>query len=285
MEDDNKKHPSLPANYVTLVQLQERWLKEKERKEKEKEREEELKRKNDSVDHRSRPNSSKSTSSNRRVWNRRDKPVALVSGVEVSGDGDKNADEGGKSVTSKKETNRRRKNPSLQVEKEVTEKDGVAHALPENVDKEDIGSRRNEESRGRGVGGGLRAKGNNLDQRVEVETKIRELSVNARTGKGNGEFRRTSTFHNPGYREFRGNGYKRFGRRELWKQTDSGMVWIKKGELFNGNAGTMEKSESSGSVSEKPCCVELVPHCAFHDLRVAGNVGASDMEDQEPWDC
>ncbi|GLT71175.1 hypothetical protein SLA2020_432100 [Shorea laevis] len=47
MEDDGKEkkkkenYPSLPSNYVTLVQLQERWLKEKERKQREKEQEEE----------------------------------------------------------------------------------------------------------------------------------------------------------------------------------------------------------------------------------------------------
>lgn len=274
MEDDNKKHPSLPANYVTLAQLQERWLKEKEGKEKEKqkqeEREEKLKRKladqkgsvghtsrpnsskstnSNSVGHRSRPNSSKSTNSNIRVWNRRDKPVALVSAVEVAGDGDKNADQEGKTVTSKRKTHGRRKNPNLEVEKGITEKDGVAHALPENGDKEDIGGRRSEESRG--VGGGFRAKGNSLDQTVEVETKIRDLSVNARTGKGNGKLRRPNGFHNRGNRELRGNGFERFGRSEVRKQRDSGMVWVKKGEIFNGNAGTMQKSESSGSVSGK----------------------------------
>lgn len=257
MEDNNKKHPSLPANYVTLAQLQERWLKVKEEKEKEKqqqeEREEELKRKpadqKDSVGHRSRPNSYKSTNSKRWVRNLRDKPVALVSGVKVAVDGDKKADQEGKSVNSKKKKHQTLKNPKIEFEKEVTEKDGVAHALPENGDKEDIGWRRKEESRG--VGGGLRAKGSNLDQTVEVETKIRDLSVNARTGKGNGELRRTSTFHNRGNWEFRGNGSWRFGRREVRKQRDSGMVWVKKGELFNGNAGTMQKSESSGSVSGK----------------------------------
>ncbi|KAL6995339.1 hypothetical protein U1Q18_005476 [Sarracenia purpurea var. burkii] len=43
-EDSIIKHPSLPLNYVTLVQLQERWVKEQQRKKREKEEEEERKR-------------------------------------------------------------------------------------------------------------------------------------------------------------------------------------------------------------------------------------------------
>ncbi|PSR99917.1 hypothetical protein CEY00_Acc23817 [Actinidia chinensis var. chinensis] len=44
MEDGRKKHPSLPSNYVTLVQLQERWHEEQKRKQREKVEEEERKR-------------------------------------------------------------------------------------------------------------------------------------------------------------------------------------------------------------------------------------------------
>ncbi|KAJ4701604.1 hypothetical protein OWV82_024822 [Melia azedarach] len=37
MEENNRKLPSLPSNYVTLVQLKERWIKEQQRKQKGKE--------------------------------------------------------------------------------------------------------------------------------------------------------------------------------------------------------------------------------------------------------
>ncbi|KAE8057044.1 hypothetical protein FH972_013766 [Carpinus fangiana] len=51
MEDEDKEkkkqknYPSLPSNYVTLVHLQQRWLKEKERKQRDKEEEDERQRK------------------------------------------------------------------------------------------------------------------------------------------------------------------------------------------------------------------------------------------------
>ncbi|KAA8537862.1 hypothetical protein F0562_027558 [Nyssa sinensis] len=41
--EENKQCPTVPSNYVTLAQLEERWLKEKERKEREKVEEEERK--------------------------------------------------------------------------------------------------------------------------------------------------------------------------------------------------------------------------------------------------
>lgn len=271
--EDKKKHPSVPANYVTLVQLQERWLKEKERQEKEKQqrerREEEVKPKladqKDSVGKQARPSNASKHRKSKASGSRRDEPGALAWKVVeevVAVDGDKKADQQGQSPASKKmkkkkRTQLRRQNPNPAAVKDVGHKEGVEHAPPEGGDKEDSRERRSEESRG------IRANGSDLDRTAEVETKFRDLSVNGGAEKRKSESRRAGGFHHHcGSREFRGYGAGRFGGR--WrKPRDGHVVWVKKGEPFDGNAGRMRKLEGTAALPGKDSLVLVLVFVFF----------------------
>ncbi|KAH7523739.1 hypothetical protein FEM48_Zijuj06G0044000 [Ziziphus jujuba var. spinosa] len=351
--EDNKKPSCLPSNYVTLVQLQERWLKEKEEKQKHKEQQEKQKKgegkqeqkgklqHQNAIARRSQP-VSKSLILGRVERNQLDKPEASVSEVGVGRD-NKNVDQEGKSINSKnkkkksrKNTYRKKQNPELVVEerKEVTENDGVAHKPPANKVGEDVQGTRNKGSRGmegkfraksssrdlnrtkvevetkfrdlsvhdsngkgcngmkqnpelvveerkevtendgvahkppaneegedvqgtwskesRGMEGKFRAKSSSRDlnrTKVEVETKFRDLSINDSKGKGCNEMKRTSTYNDRGKRELRDYGSRRLSHKQVRNPRDAGLIWVKKGEPFDGNVARMQTLEGSHSVS------------------------------------
>lgn len=83
-----------------------------------------------------------------------------------------------------------------------------------------------------GTRGETRAESKALDPTAHVEPSFRAVSVNGRIEKGNDGMRRSGAYRNHRHREFRG-----FGRREAWnaKEKDSGMIWVKKGEVSDGN--------------------------------------------------
>lgn len=103
------------------------------------------------------------------------------------------------------------------------------------MEKGNGGLKRNGEIRDQesgGTRGETRAESEALDPTAHVEPSFRAVSVNGRIEKGNDGMRRSGAYRNHHHRDFRG-----FGRRESWnaKEKDSGMIWVKKGEVSDGN--------------------------------------------------
>lgn len=103
------------------------------------------------------------------------------------------------------------------------------------TEKGNGGLKRNGDIRDResgGTKGETRAESKALDPTAHVEPSFRAVSVNGRIEKGNDGMRRRGAYQNHRHREFRG-----FGRQEAWnaKEKDSGMIWVKKGEVSDGN--------------------------------------------------
>ncbi|KAL5559186.1 hypothetical protein UlMin_035397 [Ulmus minor] len=241
--EDEKKNPSFPSNYVTLVQLQERWLKEKERKQREEEEEQlrklqqerEQKRKEEEdrkASDRTIEADSKPSNRNGRMQNRRYRRDAPVKEVEV--DGGERADQERKSEGKKKKKKKNKgKKPNVAVEEEVTGKEGVASEPPADIVKEDAPARRNGESRRHVVE--FRAKMKNLPETAEIEAKLENLSVKNGTEKVNDGLRKTKTQNHRGRGEIGGNRSRGLNLGDGWKRKDANWVWVKKGEAIDGN--------------------------------------------------
>jgi hypothetical protein len=80
------------------------------------------------------------------------------------------------------------------------------------------------------------------DRTAEIQQRVGDLSINSGIERVNVRVARLNTGVNRGNREYRGHG--RFGgRREVQQQTGVGMVWVRKGELPDDNAGGVQSSK------------------------------------------
>lgn len=95
------------------------------------------------------------------------------------------------------------------------------------------GLKRNGEKRNQGSGrtrGETKAESNNLDHAAQNGPESSTSSVYRGIDRGSNGLRRRDAYHSNGYL-----GFERFGRREVGNPKDSRMVWVKKGEVSDGN--------------------------------------------------
>lgn len=197
MEENKRKLPSLPPNYVTLVQLQERWMKQKEqqpqqRKQKVKEKQQQQRKQKWSEDDEQQEKSG----------------VALASTekrIELEAEG-----EGLKKNASKRKDRRRKKWRKTRAEDEgAIGGGGEAHAPEASVATEDVVV---------------------ADPTVEMEGKFRDMSIDGGSDKSaRPQSNKGRSFHRGKYtNHLRDRG----GRKE--KNARGMMVWVKKGDSVGG---------------------------------------------------
>ncbi|KAJ7958271.1 hypothetical protein O6P43_019026 [Quillaja saponaria] len=255
MEEEKKICPSLPSNFVTLVQLQERWFKEKEQEQMEKENNLEKRKleeekgqqrklqeegegggqiiQKSKTGFRSanlyrnqfRRNNRKDLEVNR-CWREVSHETCNKSQVEAG------ILEGNTEREKKSKKSKRKQKPS--VEEEVEGSEGTKHApLEEGKDEtKNIDVRRRDEQVGR------RSEFNPVIKNsiIRVERKFGDLSMKYENEKKSGRFTKPKNGH---YRSHMvGHGYGQHG-----------MVWVRK----DGHSdGTLAGTETSGGVEEGP---------------------------------
>ncbi|OMO64490.1 hypothetical protein CCACVL1_21716 [Corchorus capsularis] len=281
-----KKLPSIPANYISLAQLQERWIKERKQKEKEenkepepelgekeekKEPEPELgekedqveERVNDKVDGRGSRKSGQFRRRDRENWKRvadrnpseeekaADSAVKESDGVEKEKNGDKL-----KNKKSKwKKWKKKNKEEKARAENGGEEVIGTAAnaPLPASVecDKE------KEEVIADEVHAPKQAGAEEED--VEARTEDRTMEIGRKFGgmSMKGEYRivdhrrygrQNGGFnHRGGNWDLNGSHHEKFGRRRELNQRNEGMVWVKKGEGSDGNVGGISRNSVDGN--------------------------------------
>ncbi|OMO70766.1 hypothetical protein COLO4_28490 [Corchorus olitorius] len=267
-----RKLPSIPANYVSLAQLQERWIKERKQKENEEKKEPEPEQGekedqveepvNDKLDGRGSRKSGQFRRRDRKNWKRvadrnpseeekaADSAVKESDGVEKENYGDKLKNKKSKWKKKKKEEKARAENGVQEVigtaanaplpasvecdkEKEEVIADEVHAPKQAGAEEEDVEARTE-------------------DRTVEIGRKFGGISMKGeyrrvdyrRYGRQNGCFNQHG-----GNRDLNGSHHQKFGprRREL-NQRNEGMVWVKKGEGSDGNVGGIQRSRSTNSV-------------------------------------
>lgn len=197
MEENKRKLPSLPPNYVTLVQLQERWMKQKEqqpqqRKQKVKEQQQQQRKQKGGEDDQQQEKSG----------------VALASTekrIELEAEG-----EGLKKNASKRKDWRRKKWRKARAEDEGAIGGGVeTHAPEARVVTEDVVV---------------------ADPTVEMEGKFRDMSIDGGSDKSaRPQSNKGGIFHRGKYT----NHLRDRGGREA-KNARGMMVWVKKGDSVGG---------------------------------------------------
>ncbi|KAK9269862.1 hypothetical protein L1049_025435 [Liquidambar formosana] len=293
--EENKKYPSLPANYVSLVQLQERWLKEEQlkqrkieqqqeeerRREEQRLKEKEDKKKNDDNGERCETISKSITrrrpfQGNRRPYGRRTIEVsrteleepeargkAEVEAVVVVA-GDEVRDQGGKSDDAKKKKNRKKnkkksggKNRKPKTEEEevtgFTEKSapekvgeeevtrGTQQPVPEKVGKEKLPARKDGMREGMRCEFRWKSKNPAAEGKVsvpedhpmvEISRKLEDPSMKRGKEKGRD---RSRVEMNGDRGRYRGSGTLTSRGGGLRQLRDRGLVWVRKGEVSDGN--------------------------------------------------
>ncbi|XP_062164251.1 uncharacterized protein LOC133870959 [Alnus glutinosa] len=122
--------------------------------------------------------------------------------------------------------------------KEVT--DSMAQAPRVITEKENARVKRDGESKGKRSE--FRQRRESGDWTAEIQQRVGDLSINSGIERVNVRVARLNTGVNRGNREYRGHG--RFGgHREVRQQTGVGMVWVRKGELPDDNAGGVQSSK------------------------------------------
>ncbi|XVE70206.1 hypothetical protein DITRI_Ditri10aG0054200 [Diplodiscus trichospermus] len=286
-----KKLPSIPSNYVTLLQLQERWVKEKGRKQNEKEEREEPQQEQEEKETQAdeRANGEFDGRRSRKIrhfpqydrengksvvkWKPKDEEIAAGFAVKEIEDvrEEKKGEELKNEKKKKKKNNKWRKNKknkkeekaeadnegekvvgpavnpplppsteSSKVEKEVITDEAHAPKLA-TVEEETIEARR--EFKPRIV---PRTNG----RTVEIERKFRAMSVKGETRTWN-HCRQYGNFnHSGGTRELNRRYNGKFDRRRELNQGKEGMVWVKKGEVSDGNVSGIQSSISQSKESD-----------------------------------
>ncbi|XVF36436.1 hypothetical protein REPUB_Repub19eG0058300 [Reevesia pubescens] len=257
-----KKLPSIPSNYVTLLQLQERWVKEQERKQKEKEekekeeslQEQEVKEK--LVDEVAVGRGSRKNGHFRRYdsdkWKLKEEEIAanfVVNESEVVNKGEELKSE--KKKKKKKKWNRKKKNKK--EEKAGADNEGeevvgtsVNAPLPASVDNNNKGEEVVIRDEVHAPKQASVATPRTDGCTVEIGRKFRAMSMKSeirtgdycRYGRRNGNFN-----HRGGNRELNERSYYgKFDRRREQNQRNEGMVWVKKGEVSDGNVSGIQSS-------------------------------------------
>ncbi|CAB4266181.1 unnamed protein product [Prunus armeniaca] len=142
-----------------------------------------------------------------------------------------------KNKSKKKKSQKKKKNVRAE-EEEVTEKECIVDAPQASCEKGDDQATGKEEKRPEIE---IRAKSENVLPTAEIVPKLRDLSLNGETGKGDDELKR------PRIIDRRGNGvrayHERPGRCDMQKQRGyAGRVWVKKGEVADDNGGGVQQS-------------------------------------------
>ncbi|XWS25499.1 hypothetical protein CRYUN_Cryun27aG0073300 [Craigia yunnanensis] len=281
-----KKLPSIPSNYVTLLQLQERWIKEKERKQKEKEEKEEPQQEqeeketkveeriNDEVaGRRSRKNGHfrrYDREYGKRVVEGKPKEEEIATDFAVNESEDVEKEKKGEELKNEKKKKKKwkknkknKKEEKARVDNDVEEVvvPAVNAPLPASVDnnkgeKEVIGDEvhapklasveARRESKPRIVP--------KTDGRtVEIGRKFRAMSMKdeIRTGDHCRYGRQYGNYnHFGGNRELNKRYYGNFDWRKELNQRNEGMVWVKKGETSDGNVSGIQSSSCLSKESD-----------------------------------
>ncbi|KAI8002799.1 hypothetical protein LOK49_LG08G00761 [Camellia lanceoleosa] len=247
MDVDGKRNSSLPSNYVTLVQLQERWLKEQQRKQAESEEEDKRKqrekenqeRKREELEnlkkrhHENAERSNKTNTLPRRGFhvNRRNqseksyrtigvsekKPEELLIGPIVVHDEERKIDV---SKKKKKKKSKKKSKPSKEDDQTSAEKKIPVVVNEGNGEKEVNTSeiKRNANNLLVNVMDGERKVP--VDRSVEIGRKLEDLSLSGGKGghgRSSGKYDRVSG---------------KFNSQKLQKPRDSNLVWVRKGNLL-----------------------------------------------------
>ncbi|KAI4316606.1 hypothetical protein L6164_024572 [Bauhinia variegata] len=276
--EEKKSHPALPSNYVTLAQLQERWLRKKERIEKDKELQEKQeqpqqklqqnRQERDRDQHRAKRTTQtqrRASDFHSRTGNRfrkaflpkilsvsqtnrfaielsRKDHEKLEAKVEILGD---NADKDSKDNKLEKRQ-KVKQNQRADKDMDMGTTQGTEEATTEEGKVENFEVKRGREKT---------AIKNELNHEVEenVEAKFRGLSMRCESDKRNARFRRSYTgfgsthghYGNGGSHSY--GGYQwRFSRREVPKPRGNTMVWVRKeGSTSGGNVAAIETSSGS----------------------------------------
>ncbi|XP_021284455.1 vicilin-like seed storage protein At2g18540 [Herrania umbratica] len=266
-----KKLPSIPSNYVTLLQLQERWIKEQERKQKEKEgkdeprQEQEEKEKqveervNDEVAGReSRKNGHfrrYNRENGKRVAEGKSKEAEIAVGFAVKErkDVEKEKKDEQLKVGKKKKWKSKKKDKKKQKAGAENMEEGVVGpavnpplpATVENINREEevIGEEVHAPNQA-SVEARTECKPRIItrteDRTMEIGRRFRAMSMkgeimtgdHSRYGSQNTNFNRRE-----GNRDLNRSHYGKFTRSRERNQRNEGMVWVKKGEVSNGNVG------------------------------------------------
>jgi predicted nuclease of predicted toxin-antitoxin system len=133
---------------------------------------------------------------------------------------------------------------NVREEEEEEEKkevmDSMAQAPRVITEKDNAPVKRDSESKGKRSK--FRQRRESGDRTAEIQQRVGDLSINSGIERVNVRVARLNTGVNRGNREYRGHG--RFGgRREVQQQTGVGMVWVRKGELPDDNAGGVQSSK------------------------------------------
>ncbi|THG17770.1 hypothetical protein TEA_018622 [Camellia sinensis var. sinensis] len=242
MDVDGKRNSSLPSNYVTLVQLQERWLKEQQRKQAESEEEEkrkqrekeeqerkreelenQMKRHHENVERSNKTNTvprrrfnvnrgNQSEKSSRTTGVSEKKAEELLIGPIVVHDEERKIDESTKNKSKKK------RKPSKEEDQTRAEKK-IPVVVNEGKGEKEVNTseiKRNANNLLMNVMGG--EKKVPVDRSVEIGRKLEDLSLSG--GKG-------------GHGRSSGKCDKvsgKFHSQKLQKPRDSNLVWVRKGE-------------------------------------------------------
>ncbi|XP_019059557.1 PREDICTED: uncharacterized protein LOC104825784 [Tarenaya hassleriana] len=253
-----KIEPSIPANYVSILQLQERWLKEKERKQKEKEEEE--RRRNQHVEEQKRGekylekevgDGVRCRNSDGKGFGRKDRRFSgrnlrrkerFSGGEAISGDSEEPiiaavviengeaaaaaaaADERSPEIKKKKKRSGKKKRNQAPIEGNFVGCE--TNAPPENSRKDDIPVKKV-------IGRVYKPKEVDYppsekaptDPKTAMETRFEVLTING------GEERGDATKLNPRARLNRGHDNERRNPRTKRYGREPMMVWVKKGEI------------------------------------------------------
>ncbi|GLT40967.1 hypothetical protein SLA2020_150610 [Shorea laevis] len=235
--DSKRKPPLFPANFVTIVQLKERWSREQERKQREKEEEEEEERQKKVVEGteaesqrvKRKPINCRNQS---RRYDRRDRSrrhERLESAVkEAESDGLKNQKKE-KSV----EWREKSKKEERAKDEEVIGGEEEAPPSQTSVEKEKVPTRK--EWGARGAPRHFRL--GNQNATVEIRKKIGGLSVNG-ANRGDHRYSTQTRYYDRSNSEF-GRDYGRFHRPGKRNSRNAGMMWVKKGGLGDGSVSDL----------------------------------------------
>ncbi|XP_022766446.1 cilia- and flagella-associated protein 251-like [Durio zibethinus] len=267
-----KKLPSIPSNYVTLLQLQERWIKEQERKRKEKEKEEPQQQEEKETKVEERVNDEVAGRGSRekgyfrrydrdngkRVAEKREEEgTAATFTVNKNEDAEKGKNGGELKNEKKKEKKQwKKKKKNKKEEKARVENQGeevvgpaVNAPLPASVE--------NNKGKEVVIGDEVHAPKQasvpipRTDVRtVEIERKFRAMSMKGEIRKG--DYGRHG-LQKGNFKHFGGNRepnktyyyYGKFERRREQNQRNEGMVWVKKEEVGDGHVGGIQSSRCS----------------------------------------
>ncbi|KAB5568857.1 hypothetical protein DKX38_002650 [Salix brachista] len=242
--------PDLPSNYVTLAQLQQRWMKQKEEEEQEGENQKKLHNKESGP---------LQVQAYRRNSDRKSNHMNII-GAYVEQPSAVSVEENDREMKMKKEKKERK--GQVREPEEVTTGSEPHHALLVKSEKKNAGYERKWDTRME-----YRAKVEKMveenNQTAEIEKKIEDLSVekesekskrqnrviNGRNSYANGGNRNYRSYNDGGDRgngHYRG-GYARFNGNEQRKGRDNGKVWVKKQEVADGGYMVGNQS-SSGSL-------------------------------------